>query len=418
MQKKRLNKKNILTIPNLLSLIRILLIPFIIRLYCVDMAYTQAVMLIAVSALTDLMDGRIARRFNMVSDVGKILDPVADKLTQASLVICLISRYPQMWGLLALFAVKEGMMLLWGYLTLKHTDTVNSAKWYGKLSTVVLYAVMMTLMLLIHIPVSAANGLMLLCAGVMLLSLVMYARFYNAILRQSPAGGAYQKALRAIRTVFLALIWGAIIIACLTHLDAFSAEGIANFTPEDPWLAAVVMLALFALKSLSVVVYCGLLYGASGILFPLPVAIAVNMLGSLIMVSIPYLIGRRAGASAVEAIRIRYPRTERLYAQRQKNDFFFSFAARMAGLPCDVVSLYIGAINVGYAKYLSGSLLGLLPPMVTFPVMGMSVQDVGSPEFMIALGVEAGYLLLSALILALRRRKASPQDAINTNDIS
>ena len=82
--------------------------------------------MIALSGFTDIIDGKIARKFNMVSDVGKVLDPVADKLTQATLVICLTARYPWMWALLALFAVKECLMLLWGYLTLKITDTIHS----------------------------------------------------------------------------------------------------------------------------------------------------------------------------------------------------------------------------------------------------------------------------------------------------
>ena len=106
-----------------------------------------------------------------------MLVPVADKLTQATLVICLTARYPWMWALLALFAVKECLMLLWGYLTLKITDTIHSAKWYGKLSTVVLYAVMMILILFVDIPEAGAEALMLLCGGIILLSHVMYGRF-------------------------------------------------------------------------------------------------------------------------------------------------------------------------------------------------------------------------------------------------
>ena len=125
MQRKYLKKESILTIPNLLSLIRILLIPFIIWLYCAQKAYLCTIIVIALSGFTDIIDGKIARKFNMVSDVGKVLDPVADKLTQATLVICLTARYPWMWALLALFAVKECLMLLWGYLTLKITDTIH-----------------------------------------------------------------------------------------------------------------------------------------------------------------------------------------------------------------------------------------------------------------------------------------------------
>ena len=114
MKNPRFSAKNILTIPNLISLFRILLIPLIIWLYCGKKQYTATIAVIVISGASDIIDGKIARKFHMVSDVGKVLDPIADKLTQATLVICLTARYPWMWALLAIFAVKERLMLLWG----------------------------------------------------------------------------------------------------------------------------------------------------------------------------------------------------------------------------------------------------------------------------------------------------------------
>ena len=405
MENKRFSKKNILTIPNLISLFRILLIPLIILLYCGKKHYTATIMVITISGASDIIDGKIARKFNMVSDVGKVLDPVADKLTQAALVICLIARYPWMWALLALFAVKECLMPLWGYLTLKSTDTINGAKWYGKLSTVVLYAVMMILILFVDIPQAIATALMLLCGGMMLLSLVMYGRFYHAILDQAPSGSEQQKTLRTARNVVLSLIWVGIIVILFIHREELSAEGIARYMPKNPWLAAIVMLALFALKSLSIVIYSGLLYAANGILFPLPVAIVLNLIGTVIMVSLPYLIGRRTGASAVDEIRAKYPKAEAIRNLRAKNDFLFSFLVRMARLPSDVASLYMGAVHVEYKKYLLGSLLGLLPHTITYPMMGMNIRDIRSPQFLISLCAEIAYILVTSAVYTLYRKK-------------
>ena len=405
MQSKHLKKENILTIPNLLSLIRILLIPFIIRLYCVQKAYMHTFIVIVISGFTDIIDGKIARKFNEISDVGKVLDPIADKLTQAALVICLIARYPWMWALLALFAVKECLMLLWGYLTLKSTDTINGAKWYGKLSTVVLYAVMMILILFVDIPQAIATALMLLCGGMMLLSLVMYGRFYHAILDQAPSGSQQQKTLHTARNVVLGLIWVGIIVILFIHRKELSAEGIARYTPKNPWLAAIVMLALFALKSLSIVIYSGLLYAANGILFPLPVAIVLNLIGTVIMVSLPYLIGKRTGASAVDEIRAKYPKAEAIHDLRAKNDFLFAFLVRMARLPSDVASLYMGVVHVEYKKYLLGSLLGMLPHTITYPIIGMSIRDIRSPQFIISLCAEIAYILVTSAVYTLYRKK-------------
>lgn len=405
MKNNRFSRADILTIPNLLSLFRILLIPLMIWLYCGRKQYAATIAVIAVSGASDVIDGKIARKFHMVSDVGKVLDPVADKLTQAALVICLTVRYPRMWALLVLFAAKECLMLFWGYLTLKHTDTINGAKWYGKLSTVVLYAVMMLLIFFVDLPEAGANALMLLCGGTMLLSLVMYGRFYRTILNQAPSGSKRQKTLRTARNVALGLIWVGIIAICVIHRKELSAEGIARFTPKNPWLAAVVILALFTLKSLSVVIYSGLLYAANGILFPLPVAIILNLTGTVIMVSLPYQIGKRTGASVVDAIRAKYPKAEAIHDLRAKNDFLFSFLVRMVRMPSDVASLYMGAVHVAYKKYLLGSLLGLLPHTITYPMMGMNIQDIRSPQFMISLGAEIAYILVTSAVYTLYRKK-------------
>lgn len=403
--KKKFNKDEILTIPNGLSFLRLLLIPLIVWLYCRRGQYGSTIIVIAVSALTDIIDGKIARRFNMVSNAGKILDPVADKLTQAALVICLLSRYPWMWALLILFIIKESLMMLWGYLTLKYTNTVNSAKWYGKLSTVVLYAVMMVLVLFVDIPEIGAKILIALSGAVMLLSLVMYGHFYHSAFIQAPTDSGLKKALTIGRKAVLVLIWVGIITLCVIHRKALTAEGIASFTPKNPWLAAIFLLFLFALKSLSIVIYSGLLYAANGILFPLPVAVLLNFAGTVIMVSLPYAIGKKAGTLAVDEIRTKYPQASAIQELRARNDFLFTFLARMICLPSDVVSLYMGAVNVEYKQYLLGSVLGLLPHLITYPIMGMSIQNIWSPAFLISACVEVAYILLTMIIYSFYRKR-------------
>lgn len=176
-----LKKDQILTVPNLLSVIRLLLIPLIVWLYCVKQKYTMAVVLIVISGITDIADGIIARKCNMVSDFGKILDPVADKLTQAAIIICLIEKHKLMLLLIVLFAVKEICMATMGYLAIKKKNSVNSAKWYGKVNTVLLYAVMMLLILLPGMPETLANALILLCIAMLVFSFVRYAHFYKKL---------------------------------------------------------------------------------------------------------------------------------------------------------------------------------------------------------------------------------------------
>lgn len=204
----------------------------------------------------------------------------------------------------------------------------------------------------------------------------------------------------------LGLVWLTIIAVCLLHKDEFTLEGILNDTPRQPVLAALVLLVLFAVKSLSIFLYSGLLYAASGVLFPLPAAIAVSIAGTAVMVSIPYWLGNRLGSQAVQYILNRYPKASVLRDIRSGSDFFFVLIVRLLGiLPADVVSAYMGAVGVKYRDYLPACILGFLPPCVLFPIMGMSLSDVHSPQFLIAAGIEFVAMLLSCIAFHFYRKK-------------
>lgn len=215
----------------------------------------------------------------------------------------------------------------------------------------------------------------------------------------------HQKVAVHMFRLVLTLIWFAIILCCFLYRDNLSVEGILRYTPQNVWLAAIIMLALFALKSLSIVIYSGILYAVNGILFPLPIAILLNLLGSVIMLLIPYWIGKKTGTEAVDHIREKYPKTKAISELRMKNDFFFSYVIRIIRIPSDIASLYMGAIQVDYRKYLSGSLLGMLPHMITYPIMGMSVADIRSPAFIISLSAEIIYVAVTTIVYTVYRRR-------------
>ncbi len=171
----KLNKSQILTIPNLLSLIRLLMIPIFVVLFRNGYVIATAVMLV-LSGATDVIDGYIARHFNQVSDIGKALDPVADKLTQAAMLLCLVSDHPMMIIPLSLLLVKEIFAALSGLLVIKFTGSVPGAEWHGKLTTFLLYGMMILHLVWQEIPVWASNGLNAVCILMMLISLVLYGR--------------------------------------------------------------------------------------------------------------------------------------------------------------------------------------------------------------------------------------------------
>lgn len=399
-------KKDILTIPNAISFFRLLLIPVILWFYCRQKNYFGAAVIAMFSAATDIIDGKIARHCSMVSDVGKVLDPVADKLTQVALMICLHFQYPYIWVLLLLFGIKESLLAIWGYLAIKTMHCINSAKWYGKFSTAVLYVVMIYLFLFPEISTRTVFFLIIICGLVMLLSLILYGRFYNTLLTKEILRENKREVFVGIWRTLLFLIWGVIVVALFIHRKEFTSTEILELTPTNSFLAALTMLAFFALKSISIVLFSGILYVANGILFPLPIAIFLNVLGTAIMVTIPYIIGKRNGSASVAQIVNKYPKADELRKFRRKNDFFFVLIIRLAGiLPCDIVSMYMGAICVDYSKYLIGCLVGLLPRSITFSIMGMSITDIHSPLFVAALCVELLLMVLSIFLYRIYYRK-------------
>lgn len=174
-EKKMRKKKNgWLTIPNLLSLFRLLLIPVIIWLYFWKEEYIYAAAVIMLSGITDVVDGYIARTFNMVSDAGKILDPIADKLTQAAVLICLGSRYPLLLLLVLIMAVKEAVSGLMTLAAIKKTKEIKGADWHGKVTTCLLYFTMLLHLLWIDIPNFVTIITTVLCLCFMLLSFSLY----------------------------------------------------------------------------------------------------------------------------------------------------------------------------------------------------------------------------------------------------
>ena len=154
--------KRLLTIPNILSFIRIALIPFIIILYFKS-NYYGSFLLILISGLTDVIDGFIARRFNQVSNFGKVLDPIADKLTQVTIVMMLFVDFLELWAIWALLIVlftKELITLIVAIYMLSGGAKIISAKWWGKVATVCVYSTIL-LMVLSKCGISLINDIVI-----------------------------------------------------------------------------------------------------------------------------------------------------------------------------------------------------------------------------------------------------------------
>ncbi len=166
-------------LPNILTVLRLLLIPVIV-FYIFTGNYILAFIFFTVSGITDIADGFIARKFNLISNFGKLMDPLADKLTQiATLASLVFTNIIPVWILLIVF-LKEFIMIC-GASFLYGKDVVVYSKWYGKLATVLLYIAIVISLLLKQFDISGIwefldLGIFILALVATIFSLIMYVR--------------------------------------------------------------------------------------------------------------------------------------------------------------------------------------------------------------------------------------------------
>ena len=170
-------KKEIFTIPNLLSLFRLILIPVYVTIYLqaeTDREYLLAGFIMALSCLTDMVDGKIARHFNMITTVGKVQEPLADKFTQLALILCLSAKYPILYPVLALFLVKEFFQLFASIFHFRKGKALPGALMAGKVCTTVLFTSLIALVLFPNLNPLTVDLIVLTDAVFLMISFVSY----------------------------------------------------------------------------------------------------------------------------------------------------------------------------------------------------------------------------------------------------
>ena len=172
--RSKLTRDQVLTIPNILSFFRLALIPVIVWLYAFVGSREWSVLVILISGFTDILDGFIARKFNMMSDLGKAIDPLADKLTQLAVLACLIIDYPLIALPVAIMLVKETASFVLRFILFKKTEQVGGARWHGKINTTLLVAMIVLHVLWIDIPTEVSTIAILACTASMIFSCTLY----------------------------------------------------------------------------------------------------------------------------------------------------------------------------------------------------------------------------------------------------
>lgn len=181
------SKKDIFTLPNILTYVRILLVPVFVIVYMNSTSlkgHIWSVAIVVFSAITDVIDGIIARKFKLVTDLGKIIDPIADKVMQFAMLFCVVYKYHWVALLIVIYAIKEIVSFAFSsYLYVKGKH-ISGAMWCGKICTVILYGVMLALIAIPKINPHVVTILIGFSAAFMLLAFVVYMGAYIALYKE------------------------------------------------------------------------------------------------------------------------------------------------------------------------------------------------------------------------------------------
>lgn len=191
-----------------------------------------------------------------------------------------------------------------------------------------------------------------------------------------------------------------VIIVAVIFFRKWQFEDIVDFTPENLFLSALVIIAMFAVKSLSVVIPLTIMFVASGVIFSLPGAIIVCLVGVAVCFSIPYAVGRISGSELVDMLAGKNPLVKKVVDMGVSNDLFAAYVTRaVVFVPGDVVSILLGAMKLRYVPYVIGSLLGVLPELV-FQIaighyigMGVSSEMIAALVILIVLSFAVSFVI-------------------------
>lgn len=198
----RFTKKEIFNIPNIMGYVRILLIPVFVVLYF-NKLYSWAMVALAVNIMTDFFDGIVARKFNQITELGKFIDPLADKLTQAAVVVTLAFTHPLLWPVFVIEFIKENTMLFGGgYIYKKRGRKLDGAKWYGKVGTAITDFGLFFLLAFPRMSKAWANGLIIFIGVCMIITLAGYLGEFRRMWEMPPLTMEQtQKAVKGKATV-------------------------------------------------------------------------------------------------------------------------------------------------------------------------------------------------------------------------
>ena len=199
--------------------------------------------------------------------------------------------------------------------------------------------------------------------------------------------------------------WRILVLLLLTFLLLYfhntcgiTAEQILAWQPENLLLAAFILLCVFAVKSTLVFIPIMIPQILAGHLYPRDVAILINLLGLVVVMSVPYLIGKKLGSARIQHLMMKYPKVEALLKVQDENEMAFCFMLRACAVPpADIVTMYLGASGMKFSTNVISGVLGCFPGMMLTTLLGANIRNPESPAFWKALALNVAWVILSGL---------------------
>lgn len=189
-------------------------------------------------------------------------------------------------------------------------------------------------------------------------------------------------------------------------------EEILSWQPENLFLAALAIECLFAVKSASVFIPIMIPQILAGHLYSRDMALLINLLGLVIVMSVPYWIGKGLGSAKMEQLLQKYPKIKSTLKAQDDNQMAFCFMLRACCVPpADMVTMYLGATGMPYLTNVIGGVLGCFPSMVLTTFLGANIRNPVSPAFWQALILNVAWVILSGLGFYLFRKFHSGKEA-------
>lgn len=208
------------------------------------------------------------------------------------------------------------------------------------------------------------------------------------------------KIIPIVSIIILGILW-------FTNFRNLTIDDILNFTPDNPITAFIVLMVLFALKSLVIFFPVTLLYLSVGSIYPVPFALLINFAGIIVCLAVPYFLGRLSGNEIIDKITRKYPKSSKYITPEKANSWFYAFVLRTVNpLPGDLRSMLLGAIGIPFKTYITSSAVASIPYLVSVTFVGANMDNPDSPAFITSL-IFTGLITIGSVVVVayLKKRK-------------